>query len=30
VWVNGQVVFDNNAPTAVLSGRPLRRSAAQR
>jgi len=29
VWVNGQVVFDNNAPTATFSGRPLRRAATR-
>ena len=29
VWVNGQVVFDNNAPTAVFSGRPLRRATTR-
>jgi len=29
VWVNGQVVFDNNTPTAVFSGRPLRRAATR-
>jgi N-acyl-D-amino-acid deacylase len=29
VWVNGQVVFDNNAPAAVFSGRPLRRAATR-
>jgi N-acyl-D-amino-acid deacylase len=29
VWVNGQVVFDNNAATAVFSGRPLRRAATR-
>jgi N-acyl-D-amino-acid deacylase len=29
VWVNGQVVFDNDQPTAVYAGRPLRRPGSR-